>query len=197
MRSSPSSAPDAARNDRHLMDRVEPGRVAATSAWHISFYVETDTKVTFWNVAVGDEAKYGLARDPEIRHARLAGDQRASSVFPVPGGAISSTPVGTRAPNRPDHFGSRRKATTSCNQSRERARSGLAAARAFRASGAGRPAGPLGEDGIPQSSCGQGASRGRRRSRPDCGLTTGLTRADLANLVSKPAIVRTQREATR
>ena len=40
---------------------------------------------------------------------------RASSVLPVPGGPISSTPLGMRAPSRPNDFGSRRKATTSCS----------------------------------------------------------------------------------
>ena len=38
---------------------------------------------------------------------------RAKSVFPVPGGPISSTPLGIRAPRRPNDFGSRRNATTS------------------------------------------------------------------------------------
>src|SRR6476661_8075196 len=35
---------------------------------------------------------------------------RARRVFPVPGGPISSTPLGIRAPSRPNDFGSRRNA---------------------------------------------------------------------------------------
>ena len=38
---------------------------------------------------------------------------RASSVLPVPGGPLSSTPCGMRAPSRRYFSGSRRKSTTS------------------------------------------------------------------------------------
>ena len=44
----------------------------------------------------------------------------ASGVFPVPGGPIGSTPLGMRVPSRPNDFGSRRKATTSCSSYFER-----------------------------------------------------------------------------
>jgi hypothetical protein len=43
---------------------------------------------------------------------------RASSVLPVPGGPISSTPLGIRPPSRVNFFGSRRKAMISSSSSR-------------------------------------------------------------------------------
>ena len=42
---------------------------------------------------------------------------RASSVLPVPGGPISSTPLGIRPPSRVNFLGSFRKATISCSSS--------------------------------------------------------------------------------
>ncbi len=42
---------------------------------------------------------------------------RASSVFPVPGGPMSSTPLGTCAPMRTNAVGLRRKSTTSRSSS--------------------------------------------------------------------------------
>ena len=46
-------------------------------------------------------------------HAGLAGNPRASSVLPVPGGPTSSTPFGTRAPISLKRPGDLRKSTTS------------------------------------------------------------------------------------
>jgi hypothetical protein len=57
------------------------------------------------------------ARDAEEGHAGLAAMARARSVLPVPGGPISSTPLGMRPPRRWNFFGSLRKAMISSTSS--------------------------------------------------------------------------------
>ena len=55
------------------------------------------------------------ARRSRRRHTCSAGDGARQHVLPVPGGPTSRTPLGMRAPSRPNDVGSRRKATTSCS----------------------------------------------------------------------------------